>query len=226
MVKLRYTKQIYKVKPSASIRSALERQLKLSNFLWNLAVDYYHERYQEAQNCVGTTTLIGELSKWREQYPFLKESVCQVQQYTLAEVAELVWEPFKNLEPQAFPQKRNKASLGFLHYTQSFEYDRCGRCVKLPKIGWISFISPELPPIFIQSATVFLTKDGWELILVPKILQTPEEIAESRKREILQRKIKQNRLVPTKPFKPIDNLVVGVPKVGLTKNPTTMTEDK
>ena len=113
----------------------LRQSLGNSRFVWNKLLEKNRERYKKEKKFLFFAEMCKEITRMKEEYPFLKQSPSQ----TLQQIARKLDRSLKDgiKRKKGFPQFKKKSRYdGILIFPQGFKFD--GRKLYLPKIGWVS----------------------------------------------------------------------------------------
>lgn len=113
----------------------LSQSLGNSRFVWNKLLEKNKEIYRREKKFLFYPDMCREITKMKEEYPFLKQSPSQ----TLQQIARKLDRSLKDgiKRKKGFPQFKKKSRYdGILIFPQGFKFD--GRKLYLPKIGWVS----------------------------------------------------------------------------------------
>ena len=116
----------------------LRQSLGNSRFVWNKLLEKEKERYEKEKKFIFYAEMCREITKMREEYPFLKKtSIRNLQQMARKlEVSLKKFLRYKN-EGVGFPKfKKKSRHEGILIYPRDFRFE--GKKLYLPKIGWVS----------------------------------------------------------------------------------------
>jgi len=130
-------KSIIKVKIYAkrSKTQLLKQSLGNVRFVWNKLLEKNREIYKKEKKFLFYSDMCNEITKMKEEYPFLKQSPSQ----TLQQIArKLDWSLRDAIKrKKGFPKFKKKSRYdGILIFPQGFKFE--GRKLYLPSIGWVS----------------------------------------------------------------------------------------
>ncbi len=116
----------------------LKQAIGNTRFVWNKLLEMNIERYKKEQKFIFEFEMDREITRMKEEYPFLKQSPSQ----SLQQIARKLDRSLKlflkhRRDGVGFPRFKKKSRYeGILVFPQGFKFE--GNKLRIPKIGWVS----------------------------------------------------------------------------------------
>lgn len=109
-------------------------------FVWNKALAFEKENYEETGKRLGYNKLAGLLVEWKKDKAtaFLKDAHSQILQQVVRNLDKAYLNFFK--KRAELPKFKKKGLHDSFSYPQGFKIDENNSRIYLPKIGWVRYI--------------------------------------------------------------------------------------
>jgi len=128
----------YRIYPSNSQKTLLTQAFGNSRFVYNNALAYKKEQYEQNKNSVSCFDLINRLPNIKKEHEFLKLSPSQALQQSLKNLDSAYKDFFRRIklgEKPGFPKFKSKFAKQTLSFPQGIKVDFNSSKINLPKIG-------------------------------------------------------------------------------------------
>ena len=133
--------------------------------VWNKALSLQKEKLSRGDKVLRYVQATAELTKWKQDQPFLKEVHSQPLQQSLKDLDHALQNAFKKIH--AFPKFKKKGEHDSFRFPQGVKL--VGDKVYLPKIGWLRFRKSRDVEGTIKNVTVSKKFDKWYISIQVEI---------------------------------------------------------
>ncbi|RLF42012.1 MAG: hypothetical protein DRN17_08165 [Thermoplasmata archaeon] len=127
-----------KLYPNHKKAQHLRQSLGNARFIWNKLLEKEIELYRKEKKFIWYFDMCREITKLREEYPFLKESSIYVLQQMARKLHFALKNFVKHKDMFDFPKFKKKSRYdGILIYPKDFKIT--SKAIYLPKMGWVRF---------------------------------------------------------------------------------------
>jgi putative transposase len=125
----------FQLKTNGQQADLLNRFAGCCRMVWNKALSLQKEKLSRGDKALRYVQATAELTKWKQDQPFLKEVHSQPLQQSLKDLDHALQNAFKKIH--AFPKFKKKGEHDSFRFPQGVKL--VGDKVYLPKIGWLKF---------------------------------------------------------------------------------------
>jgi len=165
----------FELRPNGEQQRLMRQFAGCCRYVYNKALELQIQRHESGEKKLGYAELCKTLTKWKKEFPWLKESPAHPLQQKLKDLERAYLNFFQKRAD--FPQKKKKGKNDSFRYPEpkQIKLDEQSSRIFLPKLGWIRYRKSRNTEGALKNVTLSLSADKW-FVSVQTERETPNPI--------------------------------------------------